>query len=190
MYSCNSIASGLSVHTRRREMSPEAAHTHARDPGLQRYPGNALNPTSEQVVHTVSNAGPTRAGRISTNVVTHEHRAPTAARGRPNPSNPGSQSVLPHQVIIQLRMPEKREKSNRRCRSTQEGDHPRRLVPPERKKIMREEIRGVERTRATSRGYVSCVSYVSEKFPKLQSYSGARNAWPSRATELGCFVVG
>ena len=48
-------------------------------------------------------------------------------------------------------------------------------------KIMREEIRGVKRTRATPRSYVSCVSYVSEKFHKSQSYSGARNAWPSRA---------
>ena len=104
------------------------------------------------------------------------------------PVHPGKKPL--HVTQVTAEDAEMYEKSNRRCRSTQEGDHPRRLVPPQRKKIMREEIRGVERTRATSRGYVSCVSYVSEKFPKLQSYSGARNAWPSRATELGCFVVG
>ena len=104
-------------------MSPEAAHTHARDPGLQRYPGNALNPSSKQVVHTLSNAGSTappaitgRADQHHPNVVTHEHRAPTVARGRPNPSNPGSQSVSSHQPSKGGREGEKEDHERRNQR--------------------------------------------------------------------------
>ena len=75
------------------------------------------------------------------------------------PVHPGKKPL--HVTQVTAEDAEMYEKSNRRCRSTQEGDHPRRLVPPQRKKIMREEIRGVERTRATSRIYVGYVSYVS-----------------------------